>query len=44
MSRGGINTFALVINYLNETWTLKHVIVKLFEMHETNASGMALQL
>jgi hypothetical protein len=42
MSRGGIDTFVLVINYLNEAWTPRHAIVGLFEMHETSGSVMAL--
>jgi hypothetical protein len=44
MFRDGIDTFALVINYLNETCTFKHVILILFELHETCGSAMALQL
>jgi hypothetical protein len=42
MFRGGINTFALIINYLNEAWTSRHAIVGLFEVHETSGSAMAL--
>jgi len=34
----------LVVNYLDEGWTPRHVIVRLFEMHETTSSTMALQL
>ncbi len=44
MFRGGIYTFALIINYLNEAWTSRHAIVGLFEVHETSGSVMALQL
>jgi len=36
MFRGGVDTFVLVINYLDETWTPKHVIVGLFKVHETS--------
>jgi hypothetical protein len=32
MSRGGIDTFALVINYLFENWEVVHAIVGLFEV------------
>jgi hypothetical protein len=39
----GINTFALVINYLYEAWIPIHVIVGLFKVHETSGSAMALQ-
>jgi len=34
MSRGGVDTFALVINYLNESWMPQHVTIGLFEVHE----------
>jgi hypothetical protein len=43
MFKGGVNTFALVFNYLDEVWTPKHVNVGLFKMLETNDSAMALQ-
>jgi hypothetical protein len=43
MFRGGIDTFVLVINYLDEAWTPRHVIVNLFEVHETSDNAMALQ-
>ncbi len=42
MSRVGIDTFVLVINYLDKFWTLRHIIVGLFEMHETTNNSMAL--
>jgi len=44
MSRSGVhvNTFVLVINYLNEFWTTRHVIVGLFKVHETSSSAMVL--
>jgi hypothetical protein len=35
MFRGGINTFALDINYFSKNWELVHVIVGLFEVNET---------
>jgi hypothetical protein len=34
MFKGGMDTFALVSNYLDETWTLKHATMGLFEVHE----------
>ncbi len=40
-SKGGMDTFAFVINYLNELWTPMHVIVGLFEMHDTTWISMA---
>ncbi len=42
MSRGGIDTFALVINYLDEGQTPWHVIVELIEMDEMVGNAMAL--
>jgi hypothetical protein len=44
MFKGGINTFSLVINYLDEAWTPRHVNVGLFEVHETSGSAMATTL
>ncbi len=35
MFRGSVDTFALVINYLNESWMPQHVTIGLFEVHET---------
>jgi hypothetical protein len=34
MSKGGMDTFALVINHLNESWMPQHVTIGLFEVHE----------
>ncbi len=35
MFRGGIDTFTLVINYLNKIWTWSnHAIIGIFEVHE----------
>ncbi len=42
MFRGGVNTFALVINYLDEDLTLRHATIGLFEVHETSGGAMAL--
>jgi hypothetical protein len=36
MVKGDVDIFALVINFLNESWTLMHVIMGLFEANETN--------
>jgi len=45
MSKGSINTFVLVINYLDEAWTSRHAIVRLFELHETKKfHGFATQI
>jgi len=44
MSKGSVKTFALVINYLNDSWTLMHVTIGLFNVHETMRLSMAKQL
>jgi hypothetical protein len=44
MCIGGMDTFALVINYLDETWTPMHVIIGLFEVHKTIGNTIVLQL
>jgi hypothetical protein len=44
MFRDSVNTFALVINFLNEVWVSIHVIMGLFEVHETSRQSMAIQL
>ncbi len=40
MCKGVVDTFTLLINFLNESWNLIHVIVGLFEMDETNDKSM----
>jgi hypothetical protein len=40
MSIGGIDTFVLVINYINESWMPQHVTIGLFEVHETIGLSM----
>jgi hypothetical protein len=44
ISIGGINTFALVINYLTKTWEPMHVTIGLFEINDTTCFCMACQL
>ncbi len=34
MSKGGVNTFALVINYLIKTWEPMHILIEFFEVNE----------
>jgi len=38
MSHGCVDTFILIINFLNETWVPMHIIMGLFEVNETNQS------
>jgi len=42
MSKSEVDTFALVMNYLNDIWTPKHATIGLFEVHETTGSAMTL--
>jgi hypothetical protein len=44
MCRGVVDTFTLVIIFLNESWNPIHVIVGLFEVDETNGKSMVVQL
>ncbi len=44
MSHGGVDTFALVTNFLNEVSVPMHVTMELFEVHETFEQSMAIQL
>ncbi len=44
MSKGGVDTFALVIISLNESWMPQHVTIGLVEVHETTRLSMAIQL
>ncbi len=39
MYKGGVDIFALVINYLDESQTPRHVIVGLFEVYETTSNS-----
>ncbi len=44
MSRNGVDIFALMINYLDESWIPQYVIIRLFEVRKTNGTAMVLQL
>jgi hypothetical protein len=44
MSKGDVDTFALVIKILNESWILMYVIVGLIEVRETSGQSMIIQL
>lgn len=43
MCKGGVDTFALAINYLNASWTPIHATISLFEVHETMGLSMTKQ-
>jgi hypothetical protein len=44
MSRGSFDKFAMVVNYINKKWEPCHVIVGIFEVHETLRVAMVVQL
>jgi hypothetical protein len=44
MSKGGVDTFALVINNINEFWIPMHVTIVSFEVHDTTWFSMVGQL
>jgi hypothetical protein len=44
MFRGSAKTFALTINFLNESWIPMHATVGLFEVNETSGQNMVIQL
>jgi len=44
MSRKGFDTFALVMNYINKKWEPCHVIVGIFEVHETLRVAIVVQI
>ncbi len=44
MSRNDMDSLALVINFLNDTWIPMHITMGLFEMNETIKQSMATQL
>lgn len=41
MSKGGVDTFALVINFINDQWVLINVTIRLFGV--SNTSGLPLR-
>jgi len=44
MSKSDIDTFALLVNYLDEVWTHVHVTIGMFEVHETIGNSITFQL
>ncbi len=44
MSRGGIDTFVLIVHFLNNKWEPCHVIVGFFETIETIRNVLSLQM
>jgi hypothetical protein len=44
MYHGGVDTFAMVLNFLNETWAPMHITMGLFEVNKTTEQSMVIQL
>jgi hypothetical protein len=44
MSKGGVDTFVLIILFLNHNWELGHVTIDLFETSKTSRAAMAIQV
>ncbi len=44
MSRGGHDTFVMVVSFINNLWEPTHVIVGIFEVHNTIVVAMANQV
>jgi hypothetical protein len=42
MSHGGLDAFALVVNYINNKWEPCHIMISVFKVHETLRVAMAL--
>jgi hypothetical protein len=44
MSKGGIDTFVLIVHFLNNKWESCHVTMGFFEIIETIGNALALQV
>jgi hypothetical protein len=44
MSRGGVNTFVLIAQFLNDKWEPCHVTLGFFELVDTSRHAMVLQM
>jgi len=44
MSKSGMDTFVMIVHFLNAQWEPCHIIVGLFEIADTTGSVMALQV
>jgi hypothetical protein len=42
MSRGGVDTFVLIVHFLNHNWGLGHVIIGLYETIEILGVAMTI--
>jgi hypothetical protein len=44
MSKGGVDTFVLIVHFLNHNWELGHITIGMFEIAETSGVAMAIQV
>jgi hypothetical protein len=44
MLRGGVDTFVLIVHFLNHNWELGHVTIGLFQTVKTFGVTMAIQM
>lgn len=44
MSRKGFDTFDLVVNYIDEKWEMCHIIINIFQVHETSKHNKVIQI
>jgi len=44
MSKEGIDTFILIVHFLNDNWEPCHVIVRFFETINTSRNAMVIQM
>jgi hypothetical protein len=40
----GFDTFALVMNYIDEKWEMCHIIINIFQVHETSKDNKVIQI
>jgi hypothetical protein len=44
MSKKGFDTFALVVNYIDKKWEMCHIIINIFQVHETSTDNKVIQI
>ncbi len=44
MSKGGVETFVLIVHFLNHNWEPSHITIGLFETANTFGDAMAIQV
>jgi hypothetical protein len=44
MLRKGFDTFALVVNYIDKKWKMCHIIINIFQVHETLKDNKVIQI